>query len=128
MLLCDDAQPDPDNPSCTHIDCLMGNIVSLEDPPFPLLREQICIYLVLTECHGRGIGQIRVAFSDNEPDQLLFGSPEHDLDFTGYSPLELLGVVFRLRNCLFPQEGRYSVQFWYNHQKIEECPLHLKRA
>jgi hypothetical protein len=69
-----------------------------------------------------------VAFSDSEPEQLLFGSPEHDLDFTGHSPLELLGVVFKLRGCLFPQEGRYSVQFWYNHQKVEERPLRLTKA
>jgi hypothetical protein len=106
----------------------MGNIVSLENPPFPLLRERICVYLVLTECHGHGIGQIRVAYADSEPEQLLFGSPEHDLDFTGHSPLELLGFVFRLRDCLLPQAGRYSVQFWYNHQKLEERPLRLKAA
>lgn len=128
LLLCDDARPDPVNPSCTHIDCLMGNIVSLDDPPFPLLREEICIYLVLTECHGHGIGQIRAAYSDSEPEQMLFGSPEHDLDFTGHSPLELLGFVFRLRGCLFPQAGQYSVQFWYNRQKVAELPLRLKAA
>lgn len=125
MLLCEDVRPDPANPSCTHVDCLMGNLVSLDDPPFPLLQAGICIYLVLTECHGRGKGQIRVAYSDSEPEQLLFGSPEQDLDFTGRSPLELLGVVFRLLDCLFPWAGRYSVQFWYNGQKVGECPLRL---
>ncbi|MCI0640243.1 MAG: hypothetical protein L0Y70_14315 [Gemmataceae bacterium] len=128
MLLCDDVHKDPKKPSCTHIDCLMGNIVSLEDPPFPLLREKVCIYLALTEGHGRGVAQIRVAYVDSEPEQLLFGSPEHDLDFTGHSPLELLGVVFRLKDCPFPQAGRSSVQFWYNHQKVEECPLRLKAS
>ena len=126
MLLCDDVRPDPGNPSCTHIDCLMGNLVSLEEPAFPLLREAICVYLVLTECQGRGTGQIRVAFSDSEPEQVLFGSPEHEINFAGQSPLDLLGVVFRLRDCLFPQAGRYAVQFWYNHQKVEERPLRLK--
>jgi hypothetical protein len=90
------------------------------------MREQICIYLVLTGCHGEGTGQIRVAFADSDPEQLLFGSPEHKLNFAGHSPLELLGVVFRLRDCLFPKAGRYSVQFWYNSQKVEERPLHLK--
>ena len=128
MLLCDDVRPDPVNPSCTHIDCLMGNLVSLDDPPFPVLREKLCIYLVLTEGHGHGIGQIRVAYSDSEPEQVLFGSPEYNLDFTGHSPLELLGVVLRLRDCLFPQAGRYSVQFWYNQQKVEERPLRLKAS
>jgi hypothetical protein len=92
------------------------------------LREQICIYLVLTEGYGSGFAQIRVEYSDSEPAKVLFGSPEHEFDFAGHSPLELLGVVFRLKDCLFPQAGRYSVQFWYNGEKIEERPLRLKAA
>jgi hypothetical protein len=104
----------------------MDYIVSREEPPFPVLRERICVFLVLTEGHGRGIGQIRVAYVDSEPHQQLFGSPEHVLDFTGRSPLELIGVVFRIKACLFPRAGRYSVQFWYDNKKVEERPLELK--
>ena len=126
MLLCDDVRQDANNPSCTHIDCVMDNIVSLDEPPFPVLRDKICVYLVLTGCHGQGIGQIRVAFADSEPEQPLFGSPERLLDFAGRSPLELVGVIFRLKACLFPQAGRYSVQFWYDNQKVEDRPLRLK--
>ncbi len=126
MLLCDDVRIDPDNPTCVHVDCLMGNIVSLEDPPFPLLREMICIYLVLTECHQEGIGQIRVVYADSENEELLFGSPQHTLNFAGHSPLELLGIVFRLEACEFPEAGRYLVQFWYNEQKVEERPLRVR--
>jgi hypothetical protein len=126
MLLCDEVRPDLVNPSCTHIDCLMSNIVSLQNPPFPLLREKICVYLVLAECQGRGIAQIRVAYSDSEPEQLLFGSPEHAVDFSGRSPLESLGIVFRIKPCLFPHSGRYSVQFWYDNEKLAERPLQLK--
>jgi uncharacterized protein DUF6941 len=126
MLLCDDARVDPDNPACTHIDCLMSNIVSLENPPFPLVREMICVYVVLTGCHGNGMAQIRVVFCDPEPEQLCFAFPPHLLDFAGHSPLASLGVVFRLEGCLFPHAGRYSVQFWYNDQKVEERPLRLR--
>jgi uncharacterized protein DUF6941 len=126
MLLCDDARIDPGRPNCTQIDCLMGTIVSLETPPFPLLREMICVYLVLTEGRGKGTAQIRVTYADSEPEQPQFGSPIHELDFSGHSPLESLGVVFRLVACPFPRPGRYSVQFWYNGQKVEERPLLLR--
>lgn len=126
MLLCDDVRVDSDKPNCTHIDCLMSNIVSLETPPFPLVRESICVYLVLTGCHGAGIAQIRIAYSDGEHEQPLFGTPRHTLDFTPHSPLELLGVVFRLVACRFPHAGRYSVQFWYDGTKLEERPLQLR--
>jgi hypothetical protein len=126
MLLCDDVRIDPARPSCAHIDCLMTNVVSQETPPFPLLREMICVYLVLTEGRGRGDAQIRVAYCDAEPEQLLFGSPVHELDFTGHSPLIALSVIFRLVACPFPRAGRFSVQFWYNGQKLEERPLLLR--
>lgn len=126
MLLCDNARPDPARPNCTHVDCLMSNIVSTEDPPFPLIQERICIYLVLTGCRGRGTGQIKVAFCDAEPEMLLFGSLPHELDFTEHSPLELLGVTFRIEACRFPRAGRYAVQFWYNEKMLEERPLQLR--
>ena len=126
MILCDDVRIDPDEPSCTHVDCLMGTIVSLEDPAFPLIREMICVYLVLTGCIGKGVAQIRVAYVDGERDEPLFGSPPKALDFAGHSPAELLAVAFRLQACPFPRAGQYSVQFWYDQQKVHEQPLRIR--
>lgn len=126
MLLCDDVYPDPDRPACTRVECLMSNIVSLEDPPYPFLREMICVFLVLAECRGRGRVQIRVAFVDDLHEQPLFGSPEHEVDFSTVRPLEVVGIPFRLRDCRFPTAGAYAVQFWYNGAKIAERPLQLR--
>jgi len=42
------------------------------------------------------------------------------------SPLEVVGVTFRIRNCLYPEPGLYLVQFWYNEQVIAEQPLLLR--
>jgi hypothetical protein len=126
MVLCDDVRIDPARPTCAHIDCLMSNIVSLEDPPFPLVREMICVYFILTGGHGKGMGQIRVAYMDREHEEPVFGSAEHLLDFSGQSPLDLLGVAFRIEACRFPRAGQYSVQFWYNGEKVEERLLRLR--
>ncbi len=43
-----------------------------------------------------------------------------------HSPLEVLGVVFRIEACLFPESGRYAVQFWYNGEMLEERLLRAK--
>jgi hypothetical protein len=126
MLLCDDVHADPNNPACTHVECLMSHIVSLEDPPYPLLREMICVFLVLAECRGKGRVQVRVAFVDGLQEQPPFGSPEHEVDFATVGPLEAVGIPFRLRDCRFPTAGTYSVQFWYNGAKIAERPLQLR--
>jgi len=126
MVLCDNVRIDPDRPLCANIECVITNIVSLESPPFPLVRELVCVYLALTACRGNGTGQIRVAFLDNEGEQLLFGSPVRDLSFAGHSPLETLGIVFRLEACPFARPGRYSVQFCYNGVVIEQRHLELR--
>jgi hypothetical protein len=126
MLLCDDVRPDPNRPDCIHIDSLMSSIVSQENPPYPLLREMICVYLVLTDCHAVGTSQIRVAFIDDEQEQPVFGTPTHRVDFRSVSPLDVVGIPFRIRACRFPRPGMYSVQFWYNGQKHEERYLRLR--
>ena len=126
MILCDNAVTDPDRPNCTHIDCMMGMIRSMEDPAYPVVRESFYVFLVLANCRGAGNAQIKVLYQDEEPERLILGSLIHTLDFSGSSPLDLLGVGFRIRNCRFPFEGRYSVQFWYNERCVSEQPLTLR--
>jgi hypothetical protein len=41
-------------------------------------------------------------------------------------PLEVVGAMFRIRNCLFQAAGLYWVQFWYNEQMIAQQPLVLR--
>jgi hypothetical protein len=49
----------------------------------------------------------------------VFETPKRTISF-GEDPLELVGAPFRIRDCLFPHEGLYSVQFWYNDQIVED--------
>lgn len=93
MILCEDARVDPARSKCVNIDCLLSNIVSHEDPPFPLLREEVCVYMVLTDCVGNGVGHLRLVDADSEPEVEISRSPAYPLDFTGHTPLELLGVI-----------------------------------
>jgi hypothetical protein len=126
FIVCEGVGVDPDRPNCTQIDCLMNSIRSLEDPPFPLLRESICVLLVLTGCRGQGTGQIRVAYVDDEQERPIFGTPVRPLDFTGRSPLDAVGVSYMIRDCPFPRAGQYSLQFWYNGRQLAERPLELR--
>jgi hypothetical protein len=127
LLLCDDVRRDPAHPLCVHINCLQLNIVSVDDPPFPLRKAMLCIYASLTELRGRGLAQIRVAWIDDMALEVpLFGTPEYELDFTGRSPLEVQGFTFRLQDCTFPREGDHVVQFCYNGVVISRTPLRLR--
>jgi hypothetical protein len=41
-------------------------------------------------------------------------------------PLEISGVTFRLRDCLFEEAGLYWIQFWYNGEMIAQQPLIMR--
>ena len=123
MILCDDWGVDPDNPRRVNIFGLLSNIHAIDQPPFPLLYRELCVFLALTEGRGTGNGLIVCVFE--ETGQKVFETPPRQIAF-GADPLEVVGLPFRIRDCPFPQAGLYLVQFWYNDAKIEERPLRLR--
>ena len=123
MILCEDWGTDPDHPRRVSIHGLLSNIRSVEQPPYPLLYRELCVFLALTEGRGAGTAQIVCVFE--ETGQKIFETPLHQVD-PGTDPLEVVGLPFRIRDCRFPHPGMYSVQFWYNGEKVEERPLRLR--
>ena len=123
MILCEDWNVAPDNPRRVNILGLLTNIHSLSDDPYPLLFRELCVFLALTEARGSGTAQIVCTFE--ETGRRIFGTPERKIAF-GNDPLEVVGVPFRIRDCVFPEEGLYSIEFWYNGQKVEERALRLR--
>jgi hypothetical protein len=57
MLLCEDWKAGPNNPSRVTIIGLIGNIRALDQPPYPLLYPELCVFLALTEGRGKGRGK-----------------------------------------------------------------------
>jgi len=120
MLLCDEVRHDPDNPLKIDVFGLVSTIRALSDPPFPLRLPQLCTYLQLTG--GRGTGQGQIATIHADTDQVAFTSVASALTF-GSDPLAVLGVVFRMRDCPFPEPGLYWVQFRYNEKVLAQQAL-----
>jgi hypothetical protein len=123
MLLCDDWRMDPDNGRRVTIIGLISNIHAIDDPPFPLLYSELCVFLALTEGYGQGQAKIVCVFE--ETGDKVFETHPRPIQF-GLDPLEVVGVPFRIRGCFFPQPGIYSVQFWYEGELIEERPLRMR--
>jgi hypothetical protein len=123
MIICDDWRLDPHNNRQVTIVGLISNINSIDQPPYPLLYREICIFLALTEGRGQGEGQIICVFEENG--QKIFETPKRPILF-GADPLEVVGVPFRIHDCPFPFPGVYSIQFWYNKVMISEHPLLLR--
>jgi hypothetical protein len=123
LIVCEDVQIDPDRPRRITLVGLLSAIRSVEQPPFPLLYRELCVFLQLTECRGPADGWIEIQFA--ETGEVLFRTRVRTIPFSS-DPLELVGVTFRIRNCLFEQPGLYWVQFWYNNDMLAQQPLLLR--
>ena len=123
LILCEDVQTHPANPHHVTLVGLISTIHSVEEPHFPLLYREMCVYLLLTECRGQADGRIELQHADSG--QIVFRTRTRTIPF-GSDPLEVQGISFRLRNIFFSEAGLYWVQFWYNEQMIEQQPLLLR--
>jgi len=123
MLLCDDWRLDPANRRRVTIVGLISNIHAIDDPPYPLMYRELCVFLALTDGYGRGDGKIVCVNEDSG--QRIFETRSRPIAF-GPDPLEVVGVPFRIKNCLFPCAALYSVQFWYESEFVEERLLRMR--
>ncbi len=123
LIVCENVQTDSDNPRRVTLVGLLSAIRTLEQGAFPLLYREICVFLQLTECRGPADGRIEINNADSG--KVVFRSPTRMIPF-GSDPLEVVGAIFRIRNCLFPEPGLYWVQFWYNEQMLAQQPLVLR--
>jgi hypothetical protein len=58
MILCEDWGIAPNNPLLVDIRGLLTIIHSIDEPPYPLNYQQLCVYLALTEARGHGTAQV----------------------------------------------------------------------
>jgi hypothetical protein len=123
LIVCDDVQTDPVNPRRVTLVGLISAIRSLEQPAFPLLYREMRVFLQLTECRGPGNGRIEICYADSG--QVTFRTRTYAIPFAS-DPLEIVGLTFRIRNCLFQVPGLYWIQFWYNEQMIAQQSLLLR--
>jgi hypothetical protein len=123
MILCEDVQTDVDNPNRISLIGLITAIRSLAQPSFPILYPEICVFLQLTGCRGAADGKIEIQHADSG--QVVFRTRTRTISF-GSDPLEVVGIVFRIRNCLFQVEGLYWVQFCYNEVMIAQQALLIR--
>jgi hypothetical protein len=123
MILCEQVLTDPANPKRVSIIGLMSAIRSLDSSPYPLRYREFTVFLQLAEC--RGAGTVRVEIQHADTGDVIFQTKERILNM-GNDPLELLGITFKINDCLFPQSGLYWVQLWYNDGVLTQQPLILR--
>src|SRR5689334_7418413 len=121
MVVCDNVVPNPDNSNKTDLQGVLSTLTVDANESFPVILEQMCVFLIMTS--GRGTGRGRIVVVDAETGADVFGCHPDEMAF-GNDPLERVGKIFRLLNCRFPSAGQYRVEFRYNgkalaHQTVE---------
>ncbi len=123
LIVCEDVEIDPQNPRRVTLVGLLSGIRSVDDPPFPLVYGEICVFVQVTEC--RGPAAARIEIHNVNSGQVVFRTQTRTVPFSA-DPLEVSGVVFRLRNLFFQEPGLYAVEFWYNEEMIAQQPIVLR--
>lgn len=120
MVLCEDMIIQAKQISLIH---LILNIRSRSAPRYPLLHEELCVFVVVAEATGSGTVGIDVLLLDTR--NIVFATKRRLLQF-GSDPLQAHGIPFRVKNCLFPEKGLYLVQFHFDGHVLAEQELYLR--
>jgi hypothetical protein len=122
LLACEDIVTRPEAPNRVSLVNLVNAIHSLRQPPYPLRHPELCVFVQLTECRGRG--EIWVTLQSAETDEVIFQTRPRAVTFPN-DPVAVYGLRFRIRHCTFPGPGLYWIQFWYNNHVLAQQPIVL---
>lgn len=107
LILCDDARSDPANFLRVNVTGLLTRIRCRDVESFPYVNPLLTVLIMLSECRGTGDLSVRIVHDQTEA--VIYRSQTRRLRFAG-SPDELMGFVFRVRDCPFPDLGLYWVE------------------
>jgi hypothetical protein len=123
FVLCDDVRTDPSNYQRINVLGLITSIRSTADPPFPVVHPLLCALVILTG--GQGTGELVLRIFHAPTGRVVFRSPTRQVRFLG-DPEAVLGTLFRIRNCSFPEAGLYWVEVVFGGSVIARQKLWLK--
>jgi hypothetical protein len=125
LIVCEDIRTDPANPRRATLVNVISAIRSADQPAFPLLYRELCVFVQLTEC--RGSTGVAVTIVHAETGQFGYPGPAQPWAVAlPNDPLEVVGLRFRIRDIPFPLPGLYWVQFWCGGELLAQQPLVLR--
>ena len=120
LIVCEDIPAHTNRVSLLN---LLGTLRSGSQPPFPFRCPKFCVHARLTEC--RGVGEVRLKIEEEDTQTVIHQSASQRYNF-GNDPLKVFHASFRLRDCVFPAAGLYSVQLCYNDIVVFQEPLRVE--
>src|SRR5262245_31929396 len=123
LILCDKVEADPNNYHRLNVFGLLTSLRSSVTPPFPVVQPLFCALVILTG--GQGTGEMLVRVRRDQTEEIIFSTRPRQVRFVG-DPRAVVGMLFRLENCCFPQAGLYWVEVVYRDSVLARQQLSLK--
>lgn len=125
LILCEDVLTARDRPQKVTLVNLISAIRAPAGTQFPIRFPEFCVFVQLTEC--RGPAECHIEITQTSSGQRAFRTLPRTIPFPA-DPLEVHGLIFRIRNCRFAEPGHYSVALWYNGAVISEASFLVREA
>jgi hypothetical protein len=123
FVVCDGVRQDPANPVRVDVIGMFAKLRSTANPPYPLIRPQFTIYLLLAEPDLDMTFTLQVVRADTGT--LISRLPNQKGHFPG-GPDQLVGMVFNYRRCRFPGPGLYWVECWSDGVRLARQRLYAE--
>lgn len=116
LFVCEQVIVDHYTRNVSLINCTSGWAID----QFPSDLQRFCVYAILSNGLGNCAMRVRIVHLTDESE--IF---ERRIDYRFSDPLSVLKFNLRIRQCIFPEEGRYAVQLFANDEQIAETVLQI---
>ena len=122
FIVCDYVREDPTNQIRVDAIGLLAQMRSYASPPFPLLRPQFCVFLLIAEPDP--IMSFNVQIVRTETGDVVQRTRTLTGSFPGGRD-QLAGVSFKIHDTWFPAPGVYLVECWSGGTRLARQRLYL---
>lgn len=120
LIVCDQIITD----RLTGKQSLIGMFSRVPALRFPVSHPQLCVYVVLTEGHGKTGFVIRIVDADDARPPIVEG--RGSVEFK--DPRAIANLALQFHGLQFPEPGQYRVQLWSQDELLREVRLELMQA
>ena len=120
MLVCDHIITD----RLTGKQSLIGMFSKVHAASFPASHPQLCIFVALTDGHGKAELTIRVVDSNEDRPPIVAG--KGTVKFS--DPRAIAHLALQFHGLTFPAPGQYRVQLYCHGELLREARLELVQA
>jgi hypothetical protein len=117
MLVCDQIITD----RMTGKQSLIGMFSKVHAPGFPAAHPNLCVFVALTDGHGKTDLTIRIVDANDERPPIVQGKGAVEFK----NPRAIANLALQFHGLTFPQPGEYRVQLYCHDQLLREARLQL---